>query len=243
MQKELLHLGLIPDGNGRWAAKRHQPREYGHIIGYQVILKILKHCQKLNIKYITLFTLSYDNITKRNELEVANICSLIKQFAERDIDELNRLNCRFIPIGDYRSLLTEEASKALELMETKTKKNTGMLVRFAVGYLGTRDIAHSVQKLYHALNDKLPNTVEEIIDGIHKFSDLGDAPPIDLCIRLGGEERISNFCLWELAYAEFEFLDALWPDFSEEMLDKCVADYYKRDRRFGTETKSTLSKK
>lgn len=243
MKNKLNHLALIPDGNGRWAANRNQSREHGHLIGYEVILKMVYHCYKLKIPYVTIYTLSHDNISKRNEPELVNIYALIKRFSEYDVEKLHKLNCVFNPIGDFSCLKNKEAVKEIELMRKKTQNNTGMVVHFAIGYAGMQDIAQSVLGLYDSLDKKLPNTSQAIMDGINKFSYLNDSPPVDLCIRLGGEQRISNFCLWQLAYAEFEFLEKLWPDFTEEDLDKCIADYNQRDRRFGTETAYTLRAK
>lgn len=237
MKKELTHLALIPDGNGRWATNQHKPREYGHWAGYKVLLKISLYCARLRIPFITVFTLSYDNITKRNQNEISNFYGAIKRLCEVDFELFQEYGCVFNPMGDFTCVNDEETIKSIEQLRAKTKHNTGTVIHLAIGYSGTYDIAQSVQKL-HQSSDKSLLQPQEIMEGINRCSLLNDSPPVDLCIRLGGEKRLSNFCLWQLAYAELEFLDTLWPDFNEQMLDECIAEYYQRDRRFGTETQA-----
>ena len=242
MKKELIHLALIPDGNGRWAAAQNKPREYGHWVGYKTLVNISLYCVRLKIPFLTVYTLSYDNITKRNQNEISNVYEVIKRLCNVDLDLFQKYSCAFNPIGDFTCLKDIETVKLIENLKNKTKNNTGTVINLAIGYSGTHDIAQSIRKLYTSLNNTLPANLQEMMAGINNFSYLNNSPPVDLCIRLGGEQRISNFCLWQLAYAEFEFLNTLWPDFNEKMLDQCIADYYKRDRRFGTETESTLIK-
>lgn len=244
VKKALTHIALIPDGNGRWASIRQLPREYGHDAGYRTALSIIRHCVTMKIPYVSLFVLSYYNIIKRPPNELNNVyrhlCSLFK---DSEIDLFHRLNCVFRPVGDFSCLADcPELIDAIDYTLRKTRNNTGTIINVAVAYAGSTDIADSIYELYRRNGNHLPEKREDLMRGITQYSHL-NSPPVDLCIRLGGEKRLSDFCLWHLLQAELEFLDTLWPDFTTDQMDACIKNYYRRDRRFGEASSARIIRK
>ncbi|MDX1836016.1 di-trans,poly-cis-decaprenylcistransferase [Legionella taurinensis] len=243
-KKALTHIAFIPDGNGRWANIRQLPRTCGHDVGYQTALKILHHCIKIKIPYVTLFALSYYNVIKRGDDELQNIYRHLRSlFKDKEIDLFHRLNCVFRPIGDF-SCLTKcpELIDAINYAIDKTRNNTGTVINIAVAYAGSTDIADSIYEIYRQNDNHLPEKRDDLIKGISHHSSLR-SPPVDLFIRLGGEKRLSDFCFWHLLQAELEFLDTLWPDFTVAQLDNCIKNYHNRDRRFGEATSARIIRK
>lgn len=228
---QLQHLSLIPDGNGRWATQKGWSRHTGHRQGYIRILEILRHCMTLGIPHVTIYTLSLDNLKRQHE--ILFLSAFLKRFCLKDIHFFHEKNCIFNPIGNYHRFKHPSVISAIQFASNLTRENTGMVINFATAYSGLEDIAQSVIKTYRESNFNLPENPEELQQQITRHSYLNLSPPVDLCIRLGGETRLSNYCLWQLAYAEFQFLETLWPNFTPALLDQCIKEYHQRDRRFG----------
>lgn len=232
MDNQLRHLAIMPDGNGRWAMNRNMPRFEGHEVGYDVTKRIVLACTELNIPYLTCFVLSSDNLTRQKD-EVSHLLDILANKFSADIGLLTQKNIILNPIGNYSLLKNKKISSLLEHAYESTKSNTGTQVNIAVGYNGMDDILQSAQRAYQTHDISLNK--DALKKCMYELSYLRNSPPVDFCIRTGGEFRLSNFCLWHLAYAEFYFTDVLWPDFSREEFNKALEAYNKRQRRFGKE--------
>ncbi len=232
----LKHLAIIMDGNGRWAKRNKKPRTAGHYKGVEVLRNITKYANKLGIKCLTVYAFSTEN-WKRSAEEVNYIMSLPKIFFESYIRELMENNVRIMIIGDREKVPAETMRVIDDAIET-TKDNTGLILNFAFNYGGRDEIVKAAKK--YALDFRegtAPDLDEETFSSYLYTKDL---PEVDLLIRTGGEMRLSNFLLYQLAYAELIVIDTLWPDFDNDVLDGCIAEYQKRKRNFGgrDETKS-----
>ena len=235
--KELMpqHVAIIMDGNGRWAKQHGVPRVAGHRAGMESMKKIVDHSDKLGIKHLTVYAFSTEN-WKRSMEEVSGIFKLLVTFVNRDLRELIENNVCVKVLGDFSSI-PEESRKALEKTLEDTKDNTGLQFNIALNY-GSRD---EIRRSVEAIADKVkagelqPADITEDIIGEYLWtgSQHADSPDPELIIRTSGEERLSNFLLWQAAYSEFVFSDALWPDFTPEEYERCIAEYQSRDRRFG----------
>ena len=235
--KELMpqHVAIIMDGNGRWAKQHGVPRVAGHRAGMEAMKKIVDHSDKLGIKHLTVYAFSTEN-WKRSMEEVSGIFKLLVTFVNRDLRELIENNVCVKVLGDFSSI-PEESRKALEKTLEDTKDNTGLQFNIALNY-GSRD---EIRRSVEAIADKVkagelqPADITEDIIGEYLWtgSQHADSPDPELIIRTSGEERLSNFLLWQAAYSEFVFSDALWPDFTPEEYERCIAEYQSRDRRFG----------
>jgi undecaprenyl diphosphate synthase len=216
------------DGNGRWARKRFLPRVAGHKRGMDAVLELVKACVDHNIAYLTLFAFSSEN-WRRPADEVSFLMSLFIQGLKREVAKLHENNIKLVLIGD-RTRFNAELIDQIELSERLTANNTGLTLSIAANYGGRWDILQAVNKMHSAM----PSHVGEF-DEEHLASHLAMhyAPEPDLFIRTGGEKRISNFMLWQLAYTELYFTDTLWPDFDESAFNLALASYQKRERRFG----------
>jgi undecaprenyl diphosphate synthase len=216
------------DGNGRWARKRFLPRVAGHKRGMDAVLELVKACVDHNIAYLTLFAFSSEN-WRRPADEVSFLMSLFIQGLKREVAKLHENNIKLVLIGD-RTRFNAELIDQIELSERLTANNTGLTLSIAANYGGRWDILQAVNKMHMAM----PSHVGEF-DEEHLASHLAMhyAPEPDLFIRTGGEKRISNFMLWQLAYTELYFTDTLWPDFDESAFNLALASYQKRERRFG----------
>lgn len=225
------HIAIIMDGNGRWAKKRLLPRVAGHRAGVEAVRKIVKHCAKSQIKTLSLFAFSSEN-WRRPQQEVNHLMELFLTGLQREVHMLHDNNIQLRFIGD-RTKFNEELVKKIHEVETLTQHNTGMNLVIAADYGGQWDICQAVQQLAEevAAGELAPNniTAAQIASKL-SFSDLPDP---DLFIRTSGEYRISNFMLWQLAYTELYFTTVLWPDFSEQELDRALEQFGKRERRFG----------
>ena len=222
------HIAVIMDGNGRWAKKRFLPRAAGHKRGMDTVLELVKACVDHNIAYLTLFAFSSEN-WRRPVDEVSFLMSLFMQGLKQQVAKLHENNIKLVLIGD-RSRFNAELINQIELSERLTVNNTGLTLSIAVNYGGRWDILQAVNNMHSAMPSHVGDFDEE-----HLVSHLAlhYAPEPDLFIRTGGEKRISNFMLWQLAYTELYFTDTLWPDFNESAFNLALASYQNRERRFG----------
>lgn len=221
------HIAIIMDGNGRWAKKRGMPRTAGHKEGLSSAKKIVSAAAKLGIKYITLYTFSTEN-WKRTQEEVGFLMNLIRSHLRAEFDFYKKNGIRVRQIGDLDGLPKDVKSEILNA-EKDTEHFTGTTCILAINYGGRDEIARAVRKI---INQDIPSDkiTEEFIE---KNLDTQDIPAVDLLIRTGGEKRLSNFLLWQNAYAEFIFTDTLWPDYNEEEFFNEIEEFQKRNRRFG----------
>lgn len=221
------HIAIIMDGNGRWAKKRGMPRTAGHKEGLSSAKKIVSAAAKLGVKYITLYTFSTEN-WKRTQEEVGFLMNLIRSHLRAEFDFYKKNGIRVKQIGDLDGLPKDVKSEILNA-ERDTEHFTGTTCILAINYGGRDEIARAVRKI---INQDIPSDkiTEEFIE---KNLDTQDIPAVDLLIRTGGEKRLSNFLLWQNAYAEFIFTDTLWPDYNEEEFFKEIEEFQKRNRRFG----------
>lgn len=219
------HIAVIMDGNGRWAKKRFLPRIMGHKRGLDALENMVKHCAGLGVRYLTVFAFSTENWC-RPEDEVSFLMGLFLQALQKQVRRLHENNMRLKILGS-RERFNRQILQGIEEAEALTANNTGLTLSIAADYGGRWDILQAANRL-------LADGVSEITeDMLAKYLMLGDAPEPDLFIRTGGETRISNFLLWQMAYAELYFTDILWPDFDETALDAAVSSFQKRERRFG----------
>ncbi|HFC6370190.1 isoprenyl transferase [Neisseria lactamica] len=219
------HIAVIMDGNGRWAKKRFLPRIMGHKRGLDALENMVGHCAGLGVRYLTVFAFSTEN-WRRPEDEVSFLMGLFLQALQKQVRRLHENNMRLKILGS-RERFNRQILQGIEEAEALTANNTGLTLSIAADYGGRWDILQAANRL-------LADGVSEITeDALAKYLMLGDAPEPDLFIRTGGETRISNFLLWQMAYAELYFTDILWPDFDETALNAAVASFQKRERRFG----------
>ena len=223
------HIAIIMDGNGRWATERNKPRSYGHQEGVEAVRRITSECTRLGVKFLTLYTFSTEN-WNRPETEVAALMSLVLTSLEDEIFMKN--NVRFRVIGDIDRLPRDVQEKLMETMD-HTAGNTKMTMVVALSYSSRWEITEAVKNIAADVkNGKLSESdiTEELIS---KRMTTNFMPDPDLLIRTGGELRISNYLLWQIAYSELYFCDTYWPDFSEDDLHKAIESYSSRQRRFG----------
>ncbi len=223
------HVAIIMDGNGRWAKKRFLPRFVGHQKGLNSVKRLVAHCSNVGVKALTLFAFSTEN-WRRPQDEVNKLMGLFLKALQKEVTKLNENNVKLLIVGD-RSGFSEELQAHIILAESLTEKNTGLVLTIAANYGGRWDIVQAVQQWQLAHPDS--NVAEMTESDISDFISLHDQPDVDLLIRTGGEQRISNFLIWQMAYAEFYFTDELWPEFNESSFDKAVGSFAHRERRFG----------
>ena len=222
------HVAVIMDGNGRWARKRFLPRVAGHKRGVETVRDLVKQCALLNVKYLTLFAFSSEN-WRRPDDEVSFLMGLFMDALKREVAKLHENNIRLILIGN-RSRFGKDLVKQIKISEKLTAKNTGLILTIAANYGGRWDILQATNKMI-ALN---PNKTEPFTEkDMAPNLAMSYAPEPDLFIRTGGEKRVSNFLLWQLAYTEFYFTDTLWPDFDDKAFQLAIQSYQQRERRFG----------
>ncbi|CDM68872.1 Isoprenyl transferase [Clostridium bornimense] len=225
------HIAIIMDGNGRWAKERNMPRTYGHKAGVETIREIVKECSELGVKYLTLYAFSTENWARPKE-EVDTLMKLLVQYLRNEFEELNKNNVVINSIGDISKLpkvCHEELNKAYE----KTKNNTGLTLNLALNYGGRVEIVNSVKEIAKLVEEnkiKVDDIDEKMIE---KYLYTSGMPDPDIIIRPSGEQRLSNFLLWQCAYSEFWYSDVKWPDFTKQNLVEAIFDYQNRDRRFG----------
>lgn len=218
------HIGIIMDGNGRWAKKRALPRSAGHKAGANVFRTISKECERLGVKYVTFYAFSTEN-WKRPKEEVDALMSLFMDYLlEAKSDMTQAGNSRLVFIGE-REGISDELLKLMDEAEEETAAHTGTTVYLAINYGGRQEIVSAVNKLI--VQGKTEITEDDISSNVYT------APNCDLIIRPSGEQRLSNFLLWQAAYSEFWYSDVLWPDFKVDDLHKALRDFESRNRRFG----------
>jgi len=225
------HIGIIMDGNGRWAQKRGLPRTAGHRAGTDAIRTIVRACGELGVSYLTIYTFSTEN-WKRPRLEVRMLMELLVEMVRREIDDLNKNNVRLRAIGDLSKLPPKTRQALLDGIE-RLSGNTGLTLNLAVSYGGRAEIVEAARKI--ALESaKKPSVATDLDEAaFNRYLYTKETPDPELIIRTGGDFRISNFLLWQAAYAELYFTDVLWPDFDKAALVKAIEDFGRRERRFG----------
>ena len=236
------HIAIIMDGNGRWAMERGKERSYGHQAGVEAVRRITSECTRLGVKYLTLYTFSTENWNRPDD-EIAALMGLVLTSLEDEIFMKN--NVRFRVIGDVKRL-PDAVQQKLHETEEHTAKNDAMTMVVALSYSARWEITNAVRQIVTEVNDlELPlNKLKKLMTGGIPAEDITEdfisqhlqtsfMPDPDLLIRTGGEVRISNYLLWQIAYSELYFCDTYWPDFDEEALHKAIEDYQGRQRRFG----------
>ena len=222
------HVAVIMDGNGRWAKKRFLPRVAGHVKGVELVREMVRACLERGIQYLTLFAFSSEN-WRRPQEEVSLLMQLFVKALEQEVEKLDRNGVRLRVVGDL-ARFEPRLQALIREAEATTQNNTRLDLTIAANYGGRWDIMQAMNRL---LADRAPGK-EAIEEGdLDPYLSMNYAPEPDLFIRTGGEQRISNFLLWQLAYTELYFTDTLWPDFDTAAFDKAIASYQQRERRFG----------
>jgi undecaprenyl diphosphate synthase len=222
------HIAIVMDGNGRWARKRLLPRVAGHKRGLDTVRRVVRLCVDKGVSHLTLFAFSSEN-WRRPADEVSFLMQLFMQALREEVQKLHEHNIRLRVIGDL-SRFDAQLTDTIRAAEAKTAGNTALTLSIAANYGGRWDILNAVNAMLAANPDKTGGFTE---DELAPYLCLADAPEPDLYIRTGGEQRVSNFLLWQLAYTEFYFTDCLWPDFDEAAFSEALASYARRERRFG----------
>ncbi len=225
------HIAIIMDGNGRWAKQKGKLRVFGHEHGVKTVRSTVEDCVRLKLEYLTLYTFSTEN-WKRPKLEVDTLMRLLVSSLKKELKTFTKNNVRLNTIGDIASLPEGAHKELLEVME-KTKRNTGMTLTLALSYGAREELKNAVKQISIKVKNNIisPENIDETIINNHLYTH--DLPDVDLLIRTSGEHRISNFLLWQIAYAELYFIDVFWPDFDEHHLVEAIKNYQNRERRFG----------
>lgn len=226
------HVAVIMDGNGRWARKRGRPRHAGHRAGVGAVRETVEVAAKRGISYLTVFAFSSENWSRPRE-EISKLMGLFVEALQREVDELHQNNVRLRFIG-ARQQLQPGLQDKIAAAEQQTAGNTGLGLQVAVAYGGRWDIVQAVRRLAMRVKQGHLSVDDIDDDSVAQELELAGIPDPDLLIRTGGEQRISNFLLWNLAYAELWFCDALWPDFGKEEFDEALEYYARRERRYGS---------
>lgn len=225
------HVAIIMDGNGRWATQRGRPRLFGHHAGAKRVREIVEVCPVIGVEYLTIFAFSTEN-WKRTQVEVAGLMSLFRRYITKETRSLSEFGARVRFIGD-RMRLDDKLILLMEELEEATAHNTRVHLTIALNYGGRDEVARATKRLARDVAEGRLNPDEVDEETLPKYLDTHVLPDPDLVIRTSGEARISNFLLWQSAYAEYEFIDTLWPDFSRAEFNKLCTNYGGRDRRFG----------
>jgi undecaprenyl diphosphate synthase len=225
------HLAIIMDGNGRWAKNQGMLRVFGHEKGTKSVKQTVENCAKLGIDFLTLYAFSTEN-WNRPKIEVDTLMKLLVSSLKKELKTLQSNNIKLNAIGNLDNLPTGVRKELIEVIE-KTQANTRMTLTLALSYGARDEIINAVKIISEKVKNNIisADAIEESIINQHLYTQ--NMPDVDLVIRTSGEHRISNFLLWQIAYAEFYFTDVLWPDFNEEELLKALLSYQKRERRFG----------
>jgi len=230
------HVAIIMDGNGRWAKKRRMPRVAGHRKGADAVRATVRACGERGIEFLTLFAFSSEN-WRRPADEVSLLMELFVQALEHEVQKLHENNIRFRAIGDL-TRFDRHIQRLIAEAESLTARNSRLTLTVAVNYGGRWDFMQAVKRMLAEHPQRAQSFTEEEVAG---YLALNYAPEPDLFIRTGGEQRISNFLLWQLAYTELYFTDTLWPDFDREALDRAIASYQRRERRFGRTSEQLIA--
>jgi undecaprenyl diphosphate synthase len=231
LQRLPRHVAVIMDGNGRWAKSRNLPRVEGHRAGIASVREIVETAARLELGVITLYAFSVEN-WKRPRYEVATLMLLLKEYLRKELQTLQENNIRFVPIGRIEGL-DESVQRELRYAQEQTAKNSGLLFQIALNYGGRAEIVDTVNRIMALLREKDMSdaTIDEAFFGDHLYTANVDDP--DLLIRTSGELRVSNFLLWQIAYAEIHVTKVLWPDFRKRHLFEAIIDFQSRERRYG----------
>jgi undecaprenyl diphosphate synthase len=225
------HVAIIMDGNGRWARRRNLPRIMGHREGRKAVRRVVEAAAQLGIETLSLFTFSMENWS-RPSTEVKALMHFLEEVLEKELAELDKSGVRLTSMGRI-DLLPEATRLSLEQACARLAANRGMVLNLALSYSGRCEIVDAARRFAEAVarGEAVPADLDE--ESFSRYLYLPDLAPVDLLIRTSGEQRISNFCLWQLAYAEIHITPALWPDFGAEDLYRAIQDYQGRERRFG----------
>ena len=234
------HVAVIMDGNGRWAKSRDQERTFGHKNAIKAVREVINACNEVNIPYLTLYTFSTENWNRPTE-EVNTLMDLLSSTLLQEAEEIFSKGLRIHAIGDLERLPDTVREQLLNIIELTKNNNKGNLI-LALSYGSQREILNAVKEISKKVKDGEVdiNDIDEKLFENHLYTK--DFPPVDLLIRTSGEVRISNFLLWQIAYAELQFLDTLWPDFTKEDFFQCIVNYQYKERRFG-KTSEQIAKK
>ncbi|MCO4848946.1 MAG: di-trans,poly-cis-decaprenylcistransferase [Yoonia sp.] len=225
------HVAIIMDGNGRWATQRGRPRLLGHHAGARRVREMVEACPDFGVKYLTIFAFSTEN-WKRTQSEVAGLMKLFRRYIERETKALFKDGVRVRFIGD-RQKLDDKLVSLMDNLELYTSGNDKVHLTIALNYGGRDEVTRAAQRLAFEVEQGRLSHKDVDAETLAKFLDTRFLPDPDLVIRTSGEARISNFLLWQSAYAEYEFVDTLWPDFTAEEFGKILSNYGNRERRFG----------
>lgn len=225
------HVAVIMDGNGRWAKQRGKLRIFGHENGVEAVRKTVENCAKLQIQYLTLYAFSTEN-WNRPKMEVETLMKLLVASLRKELETLNKNDIKLKAIGKINSL-PSKAQKELSEVISKTSENTGMTLTLALSYGSREEIKTAIKEISLKVKNNIisPENIDETVINTHLYTHF--LPDVDLLIRTSGEHRISNFLLWQIAYAELYFIDVFWPDFREHHLVEAILSYQNRERRFG----------
>ena len=225
------HIAIIMDGNGRWAKGRGKLRVFGHENGTKAVRIAVETCVKLGIEHLTLYAFSTEN-WNRPELEVKTLMRLLISSLKKEIDTLQENNIRLQALGDISSMPPKVFQELAQVMEA-TKSNSTMTLNLALNYGSRDELTHCMREIAQKIKKNIISIekIDETVINEHLYS--RNLPDVDLLIRTSGEQRISNFLLWQIAYAELYFTDVFWPDFTDQHLYEAIANYQKRERRFG----------
>ena len=229
------HIAIMMDGNGRWARARHRPRVFGHSQGVKTVRRIVEGASDIGVKCLTLYSFSTENWS-RPKAEIAALFNLLREYVDSDLETLHGRNVRVRILGS-RSGLKPDLLDLIQRVEDTTKNNTAFDLNIAFNYGGRDELLRAAAKAVAA-----GHTLEDMSEAsFSDFLDTAGLPDVDLVIRTSGEHRISNFLLWQAAYAEFVFSDVLWPDFQISDLEAAIVEFNRRDRRFGNLSNSEVA--
>lgn len=234
------HIAIIMDGNGRWAQKRFMPRSMGHQAGVKVVREVVEYCARQEIEVLSLFAFSSEN-WRRPQEEVSTLMNLFITTLQKEVDKLHRNNIRLRFIGD-RSAFSDKLQAKIAEGEAKTKDNKGLTLVVAANYGGRWDMCQAFRKVAEKMVAGELESREITEELIERHLSTADLPEPDLFIRTGGEQRVSNFLLWQLAYTELYFTSTLWPDFDQNSIEDAIKSFKSRQRRFGHTGEQVLNK-
>ncbi|NBV58085.1 MAG: isoprenyl transferase [Bacteroidetes bacterium] len=232
------HLAIIMDGNGRWAERKGKNRIHGHSYGVKAVKETVEEVAQLNIKYLTLYAFSTENWNRPQD-EISVLMKLLVNTLRTELEKLLENRIKLNVIGSIQEL-PDIVQNELEHVVEQTKNNSEMTLTLALSYGGREELTNALKQLAYKVKDDLisPENIDQSIINEHLYTQ--NLPDVDLLIRTSGEKRISNFLLWQIAYAELYFSKALWPDFTKKHLHKALISYQKRERRFGKTSKQVL---
>lgn len=239
---ELQHIGFIMDGNGRWATARGQSRHKGHEQGAKTLHKIIRALGDRKIPFATFFVFSSEN-WGRPKAEVKGLMSLLEHYLRKDLKEAQKNNVRIRFVGDIspESALSASMVRLMEEVQAQTAQNTGLTLNLCINYGGRDEIVRTARKIAFKVKEGALAPQDITSETFTAHTDMTQSPPMDVCVRTGGEKRLSNFVLWHLSYAELFFTDTFWPGFDTDELDGIIEAYQNRQRRFGKLPENTLA--